>query len=98
MDMSITAWVGIDVSQDKLDVCLLRIVGKAQHKQFGNDAAGHAKLLRWVQHLVGQEPCHFCLESTGSYATAVALFLAEAGQRVSLVNPAALSMLAWPRV
>ena len=88
MDMSITVWIGIDVSQAKLDVRLLRTTGKAQHKGFGNDAASHAQLLRWVHHLVGQELCHFCLESTGSYSTAGALFLAEAGQRVSLVNPA----------
>ncbi len=48
---------------------------------------GHL-LLRWVQHLVAQQPCHFCLESTGSYSTGLAQFLAEAEQPVSLVNPA----------
>lgn len=84
----VTSWIGIDVSKDTLDVCLLRATGKEKHKQFSNDASGHAKLLRWVQHLAGQEVCHFCLESTGSYSTAVAHFLAEAEQRVSIANPA----------
>lgn len=87
-----TVWIGIDVSKDTLDVCLLRASSqdksKEKHKQFGNEASGHTKLLRWVQHLAGEEVCHFCLESTGSYSMAVAHFLAEAEQRVSIVNPA----------
>jgi transposase len=37
---------------------------------------------------------HFCLEATGSYSTAVALFLAEAKQFVSVVNPAQLRYFA----
>ena len=57
-DGAVTAWIGLDVSKAKLDVCLLRAVGKAQHKQFSNDGAGHARLLPWVQQVVGQEPCH----------------------------------------
>lgn len=83
-----TVWIGIDVSQDTLDVCLLPTTGKEKHKEFSNDALGHAKLLRWVQHLIGEQGCHYCLESTGSYSTAVAYFLAQAEERVSLVNPA----------
>jgi len=83
-----TPWIGIDVSKDTLDVCLLRAGGKEKHKTFANDAAGHSKLLRWVEHLVPGEIYHFCLESTGSYSMGVAHFLAEASQRVSLVNPA----------
>ena len=85
---SATIWVGIDVSKDTLDVCLVRASGKEKDKQFSNNASGHSKLLRWVEHLAGEEKCHFCLESTGSYSTAVAHFLAEAEQHVSLVNPA----------
>ena len=56
-----TVWIGIDVSKDSLDVCLLRATGKEKHKNFGNDAASHAKLLRWVQHLIGEEACHYCI-------------------------------------
>ena len=87
-DTAATVWVGIDVSKGTLDVCLLRATGKEKHKDFSNDASGYAKLLRWVQHLVGEEVCHYCLESTGSYSMAVAHFLAEAEQWVSIVNPA----------
>ena len=81
-------WVGLDVSKDTLDACLLRPNHKSTHKQFANDASGFAKLLRWVQHAAPDAIVHFCLEATGSYSQAVALFLAEAGQRVSVVNPA----------
>lgn len=87
-DTAATVWLGIDVSKDSLDVCLLRASGKEKHKSFSNDTAGHAKLLRWVQHLVGEDVCHYCLESTGSYSMAVAHLLVEAEQRVSIVNPA----------
>lgn len=93
-DTAATVWIGLDVSKDTLDVCLLRATGKEKHKQFSNDAAGHAKLLRWVQHLAGEEVCHYCLESTGSYSMAVAHFLAEAEQRVSIVNPARIKYAA----
>ena len=31
--------------------------------------------------------CHFCLEATGTYGQALAFFLAETGQKVSVVNP-----------
>jgi transposase len=87
-DTAATIWIGIDVSKDTLDVCLLRAGGKEKYKQFGNETAGHAKLLRWVHHLAGEEVCHYCLESTGSYSMAIAHFLAEAEQPVSIVNPA----------
>ena len=81
-------WIGLDVSKETLDACLLRPNGKSTHKQFANDASGHAKLLRWVQHAAPDAIAHFCLEATGAYSQAVALFLAEANQRVSVVNPA----------
>ena len=93
-DTTATVWIGIDVSKDRLDVCLLRATGKEKHKDFSNDASGHAKLLRWVQHLVHEEVCHYCLESTGSYSMAVAHFLAEVEQRVSIVNPARIKYAA----
>lgn len=80
--------IGIDVSKDTLDVCLLQPTGKPQHKQFANDDTGHTKLLCWVQQLTQEHSPHFCLESTGAYSQAIACFLAQQEQRVSLVNPA----------
>ncbi len=83
-----TVWIGLDVSKDVLDACLLKETGKPQHKAFPNEAAGHQKLLRWVQHLAPEPTPHFALEATGAYSQAVALFLADAEQRVSVLNPA----------
>lgn len=81
-------WIGLDVSKDTLDACLLRPNGKSSAKQFANDACGHLKLLRWAQHLAADATAHFCLEATGSYSQGVAFFLAENEQLVSVVNPA----------
>lgn len=83
-----SVWIGLDISKATLDACLLRPNGKSTAKQFANDASGHLKLLRWAEHLAGEARAHFCLEATGSYSQDVALFLAEAEQRVSVVNPA----------
>jgi len=90
LEPAVQLWVGLDVSKDTLDACLLRTNGKATHKQFPNDAGGFAKLLRWTQHAASEQIIHFCLEATGAYSHAVALFLAEAEQRVSVVNPACI--------
>jgi hypothetical protein len=46
-----TTWIGLDVSKDTIEVCLLRENGKTHFKQFPNASNGHAKLLRWTQHL-----------------------------------------------
>lgn len=84
--------VGLDVSKDTLDVCLL-LIGKRHEKQFANNASGHRQLLRWTQALVReadgfQHACHFCLEATGPYSQSIALFLVEHKQKVSVINPA----------
>ncbi len=79
--------IGLDVSKDTLDACLL-LTGKRHEKQFINDAAGHRQLLRWAQALVKEHICHFCLEATGPYSQSVALFLVEKEQTVSVINPA----------
>lgn len=80
--------VGLDVSRDTLDACLLRPNSKPLHKQFANDEAGFALLLKWTQSQAPEAHAHFCLEATGSYSTGVALYLAEHKQQVSVVNPA----------
>ena len=82
------AWVGIDVSKDTLDACLLPAAGPPRHRAFANDAAGHRRLLAWARGQSGDAPLGFCLESTGAYGEAVAQALADAGQHVSVVNPA----------
>ncbi len=79
--------VGLDVSKESLDVCLLT-QNKRHEKQFANDAAGHRQLLRWSQSLAQEDSCHFCLEATGPYSQGVALFLVDKEQKVSVINPA----------
>lgn len=79
--------VGLDVSKDTLDVCLL-LAGRRHEKQFPNNLAGHRQMLRWARSLAKESTCHCCLEATGPYSQSVALFLAEKEQMVSVVNPA----------
>ena len=93
-----TTWIGLDISKDTIEVCLLRHNGKTHFKQFFNTSSGHAKLLRWAQHLDEGGTSHFCMESTGSYSCSysceVALFLAQAAQKVSVINPALIHFFA----
>src|SRR6185503_7913918 len=50
-------------------------------------AAGFKKLSKWLTHkTAGQVKA--CLEATGRYGDALALYLYQAGHQVSLVNPA----------
>lgn len=78
--------LGIDCAKAKVDVALL-IEGKVKTKVFSNDARGFGELQAWLsQH--GRGKVHACMEATGSYHEALALFLVEAGYAVSVVNPA----------
>jgi len=83
-----TVWIGIDIAKLTFDACLLRPTGKPLVKQFANNAAGFAKLQRWIAALTAPATPHFCMEATGSYYLACALFLTEAQQTVSVINPA----------
>lgn len=77
--------LGIDVAKLKLDVALV-FDGKTLIKQFDNSASGFKLLSAWLTSLDIEE-VHACLEATGTYGAAVALFLHENGHRVSVVNP-----------
>ncbi len=86
-------FLGIDIAKDTFDVALVKDQNKPRHRQFANTAAGHRQLLSWLSdHQVAT--VHACLEATGTYGEALALFLFEAGHRVSLVNPARIHALA----
>ena len=79
--------LGIDVSKAKLDVALLLPDGKFRTKVFANTPKGITALVTWLTpHL--SRPLHVCMEATGTYWEAVAEVLADAGQVVSVVNPA----------
>lgn len=80
------AILGIDLAKRTFDAGLLK-AGKTWHKVFPNRAEGFAALTTWLaKHGVMQ--VHACLEATGTYGEALAIWLHEAGHRVSLVNPA----------
>jgi transposase len=83
--MQITA-VGIDVSKDSLDVCVLRGEDKGKHRKFRNCEAGFKELEKWVL-ANAPSPRHFAMESTGCYSFGLAAFLADRGHKVSVENP-----------
>jgi transposase len=81
--------LGVDVSKAKLDVALLSGSGKFRSKVFANDGAGFNSLLAWVNAHVpeGAAAVHVCMEATGSYHEALALFLHDHKLAVSVANP-----------
>jgi transposase len=84
--------LGIDIAKLKFDVALLRD-DKYKTKSFPNTPAGFAALREWLHKL---EAAHVpvCMEATGSYGEALALFLTEEGHPVSLINPARVKAFA----
>ena len=92
-----TSPLGIDISKQKFDVCLIREGGKLRHKVFPNSPAGFSQLSDWLaKHRV--ERLHGCLEATGAYGEALSLYLHEAGHTVSIVNPASIKAYAQSRL
>lgn len=78
--------LGIDLAKDKFDAVLLHH-GRSHHRTFSNRPAGFDQLQTWLARH-GSPQVHACLEATGTYGDALALFLHDAGHTVSLVNPA----------
>lgn len=80
--------LGIDISKKTFDVALVRDPESRKHKQrkFSNTPLGFAALRSWLsQQAIPQ--VHAVLEATGAYGDGVAIFLAQAGHVVSIVNP-----------
>jgi transposase len=77
--------LGIDVSKKTLDATLI-FDNRTLSKQFKNSAEGFKLLAAWLESLE-IEQVHVCLEATGTYSEAAALFLHERGHLVSVVNP-----------
>lgn len=72
-------YVGIDVSQERLDVAF----GEASVASFTNDEAGHAALR---ERLTECEPQLVVMEATGGFERAVAVCLGSAGLPVRVIN------------
>lgn len=88
-----STYVGMDVSKEWLDVVLLRAGLTPEKGHFDNQVSGFHQL----QHFLKKrklKSVHVCLEATGYYGFEVALFLYQAGYRVSVVNPARIKAYA----
>ena len=81
-------FVGIDVSKLKLDVARLRL-GKVRSKVFSNDRTGFRALAAWLsEDSITPAQAHLCMEATGPYSEALAVWLSDQSWLVSVVNPA----------
>jgi transposase len=78
--------LGLDISKDSFHV-ELSINQKLRHRRFTNRKEGFAELCAWlIKHKASL--VHACLEATGPYSEALALYLHQQGHTVSVVNPA----------
>jgi len=79
-------WIGIDVSKDELAVCVMDEQKKVLNASFANDKKGYRSLSNYLKKRQVVAAA-VCLEATGIYGEAVAMYLHESGYRVSVVNP-----------
>jgi transposase len=85
--------VGLDISKDYLQVCLSVIdqAGRVSIKattKVANSPTGFKALLEWVaRHRKVELPLHYVMESTGVYHEAVAWYLHQQEQTVSILLP-----------
>lgn len=79
--MATSCFVGIDVSKDTLDVCVLPT---GESFQVSNDEAGIAKLVRKLKPLA---PERVVMEATGGLEAEASLTLRLAGLKTCVVNP-----------
>jgi transposase len=78
--------VGIDISKESFDACLMS-EGKNRQAQFTNNTAGFKKLSHWMGKYTPVK-VHACLEATGQFGEALAEYCYREGYAVSVVNPA----------
>lgn len=87
-----TPIAGLDIAKAKIDAALL-LRGKFKSKVFDNTPAGFAALCHWLARQ-GASGAACVMEATGTYHEALALYLAEHGERVFVVNPARIKRYA----
>jgi len=85
MDLALPV-VGIDVSKATLDAHWGSQKGKRWHLRVSNTTEGLAQLQQWIVSF-HPAPVHCCLEATGTYSDAVAIFCHDQGHRVSVIHP-----------
>src|SRR5438309_3320445 len=77
--------LGIDISKDSFHL-ELSINEKLRHRKFANRKEGFGELRAWLANHKATQ-VHACLEATGPYSEALALYLHQQGHTVSVVNP-----------
>ncbi|NQT02407.1 MAG: IS110 family transposase [Planctomycetes bacterium] len=78
--------LGIDIAKQRIEVALL-VEGKIKNRSFKNVPDGFESLALWLRKW-GIERVAACMEATGNYGEDLAIYLHEAGHKVSVVNPA----------
>lgn len=79
--------LGIDIAKEKFDVALYQDKEQVAAGQFDNSRAGFKKMSKWLNNKK-VEQVWACMEATGRYGDALAMYLHKAGHQVSMVNPA----------
>ena len=87
METTSLVYVGIDISKETFDACLLPATGKALFRKFENQGKDFAKMVSWARFAAGDCDLRFCMEATGSYGVALTKHLQKLGLQVSVVNP-----------
>lgn len=90
------SFLGIDLSKETFHACLLSDHAEAK-KAFPNTSKGFEQLTAWHKnrHAVDVQ---ICMEATGAYWEALALYLRGLEQRVSVVNPARIKAFAQSKL
>jgi transposase len=82
-----TRVLGLDIAKATFEAVLLNSRNTVHRGSFANTPEGFGHLRAWLKrHARG--PVHACMEATGRYGEALALFLYDKGHTVSVVNPA----------
>ena len=78
-------FLGIDISKEQFDVFLMD-GQETWSGQFDNQKQGFRQLSKWLKKRKVKQ-MHACMEATGRYGEALAIYLHQAGFDVSVVNP-----------
>ncbi len=90
----IKCYLGLDISKDKIDCCLL-INKQVIHFIIENNDDGFNDLfLRLQTYQILLNELHVCCEATNIYYLGVAHFLRNQGAKMSVVNPAIIKYYA----
>jgi transposase len=86
------SFLGIDLSKETFHAFLLSDRGEAKHV-FPNTSKGFEQLMAWLKNRRATD-LHICMEATGAYWEALAVYLHQLKHRVSVVNPARIKAFA----